>query len=162
MEDKAYTRVFEKVINYLSYRPHTVFEIKTRLSKYLANEKLSEEVLEVAHAKILSRLDELGYLNDTGAAYEFVQSAISSSKPRSRRKLYASLANKGFDSHTIKAALGNFTDEVERGNLEKDYHKRFDQLPGELSYQEKQKAISYLLQKGYVSDFVLTFFNKST
>ncbi len=153
IEDKNWDRV----LNYLSYRPRSSSEIR----RYLRKKKVSQTEIE----NIITRLEDLGYLNDLDFATWWIEQRVRH-KPRGRILLYKELAKKGVDQKTIKKALAG---------LEKII-KKIEEIPEQFSndpeaylahiaakkkakkYQKdplqkgKQKLSQYLYRRGFTWD----------
>ena len=99
-EDKLYA----KILNFLSFRPHSVREVRDRARHYLKDD--SPEVVTA----LISRLTRGGYLDDRAFATWFVASR-KEHRPRSRRQLASELAGKGIPREIVDEVLGTHADE---------------------------------------------------
>lgn len=129
-----YDNCFNKALVYLSFRPHTVFELSNKLRK-----RFDKNILE----KTIQRLIELNYLNDELFANTFIE---MNRERMSRLVIFQKLVKKGIERNTIELSLEHYLPENEtisaRNNLKK---KSYD-----LGVKaEREKALSYLSRKGY-------------
>lgn len=121
---------YAKILNYLSYRPHSEFEVRARLKKY--------DVTEVASIDwIINKLKDHNYLSDLDFAKWFVESRTVN-RPRSRSHLSAELHAKGIDSSVISQALVGLD---ETGPLETLIKKK--------STLSRDKLLAFLLRRGF-------------
>lgn len=133
--------VYAKILNFLSYRPRTVKEVRDRLYKY--------DVRDVSiQDSFIDKLKSKGYLDDLAFARWFIESR-NTHRPRSKRHLSAELSAKGITKDIIKAVSGEIGDESEtiRSMLDKKLghsHK--------LEVSEKQKIVGYLARQGFAWD----------
>lgn len=125
-------KIFAKIINYLSYRPRSTKEVSDRLIKYLGKDNQTQI------PPLITRLTELGYLDDLKFATWFVESRRSH-RPRSRRQLTFELLKKGIARPIIDQVLGPLTDD----NL------AIRQLIAKKPNLDRQHLIAYLARKGF-------------
>jgi regulatory protein len=125
-------KVFGKIVNFISFRPRSVKEIKDRLYTYLGPDD------EETKANVMAKLDKLGYLNDREFAKWFVESR-QSHRPRSYRHLASELYAKGLDKSVIQEALQSGADERDA----------LRQLIEKKQGMERDKLISYLARRGF-------------
>lgn len=121
---------YTKILNYLSFRPRTEFEVRARLKKY--------DVTEVANVdRIINKLKANNYLSDLDFAKWFVGSRMGN-RPRSKQHLSAELRAKGVDSAVINQVLSTID---ETGPLEALIPKK--------STLSRDKLIQFLLRRGF-------------
>lgn len=110
-------------LNYLTARSRTVSEMES----YLDTKNFGEYEID----STIHRLKELGYLDDSRFAQEFVASRLRA-KPVSRRKLYEQLYMHKLPQDIIDEALSAVTDEQESENafvIAKKYYEQYAGLP---------------------------------
>ena len=95
--ERSYTYAMEKAVALLAMRPRTQQEIVKALS--------SNAYPEQTIARVMARLDEAGYINDTDFAEQWASSR--SAKSMGARRIQMELRQKGVDSDTIAHALSN-------------------------------------------------------
>lgn len=124
------SRVYAKILNYLSYRPRSEFEVKSRLKKYGLTEIESLDWL-------LSKLKDQGYLDDLTFAKWFVESRTNN-RPRSNRHLTAELLAKGVDKTVVNQVIKDVNDTIS-----------LEQLIAKKSALSKAKLLQFLLRRGF-------------
>ena len=95
--------LYAKILNFLSFRPHTVKEVRDRLKKYDCGDPLKIELL-------IDRLKSKGYLDDVAFARWFIESR-NAHRPRSPRMLTQELLSKGVGRQDIGSVIGEVNDE---------------------------------------------------
>lgn len=122
--------VYTKTLNYLSYRPHSEFEVRARIKKYGIND---EESISL----IISKLIENGYLSDLSFAKWFVESRVHN-RPRSNRHLTSELLAKGINISIINQVLK----EVDEGDS-------LEQLIAKKHTLSHDKLLHFLQRRGF-------------
>lgn len=121
---------YAKILNYLSFRPRSEFEVRARLKKY--------DVTEVANVDwIINKLKTNNYVSDLDFAKWFVASRMGN-RPRSKQHLSSELRTKGIDSAVINQVLSNID---ETGPLEALIAKK--------STLSRDKLTQFLLRHGF-------------
>ncbi len=133
--------VYTKLLNFLSYRPRTVKEVRDRLYKYDVKEVDKQNTL-------IDKLQSKGYLDDTAFARWFIESR-NTHRPRSKRYLSAELSAKGIAKDIIQAISGEIGDESE--TIRHLLNKKIGP-PHKLEVSEKQKIVGYLARQGFAWD----------
>lgn len=137
-ESDATEYVYAKLLNFLSYRPRTIKEVRDRLYKYEVRESVKQNAL-------IARLQEKGYLDDISFAKWFIASR-NANKPRSARQIRSELSAKGVSRDVINEVIKDVAGEEETimGLLSKKLGaKRV------LATQEKQKICAFLARRGF-------------
>ena len=133
--------IYTKLLNFLSYRPRTVKEVRDRLYKYDVKDVAKQDLL-------ISKLESKGYLDDLAFARWFIDSR-NKSRPRSKRHLIAELTSKGVKPEIILAVSATISDESET------ILRLLDKKLGahrNLEAREKQKILGYLARQGFAWD----------
>jgi regulatory protein len=133
--------VYAKLLNFLSFRPRSVKEVRDRLYKYEVKDKIKQDLL-------IERLQTKGYLDDLKFAQWFIDSR-NIHRPRSVRMLSAELKSKGLSAESIKSVESKVVDE--RTTITNLLDKKLG-LHHRLELPEKQKIISYLSRQGFAWD----------
>lgn len=128
-------KYYERAIQKLARRQHSVFEIR----KYLSQKEASEELIDQIVEKLLSR----GYLNDQIFAEMWARNGRHL-KSRSNRMLRLELRQKGVDGAVIDQILED--SEVDELSALRQLVEKKRKLS---RYQDEQKFIQYLMGKGY-------------
>lgn len=131
-------KLFQKILNFLSYRPRSRREVELRLAKYLLNHEHRQTLID----STLERLEALGYLDDLAFANWFVDSRTDN-RPRSLRHLRSELMSKGLSRQVIDQALANY-DELTALKL----------LLTKKSTSSKDKLRIFLARRGFPFDLI--------
>lgn len=134
--------VYQKALEYISFKPRTIQETRLRLQKAGFDESLAEETIE--------KLCANGLLNDKEYADQWVEER-KSLKPRSRRMLAFELRKKGIPDELIQSAV----EDVD------DYESAYEIAAGRLYRYEglskiefRGKLGNFLAGKGYSFDVI--------
>ncbi len=133
--------IYAKILNFLSYRPRTVKEVRDRLYKYKVNDKVKQDLL-------IERLQSKEYLDDLKFTQWFIE-CRNTHRPSSPRMLTAELKTKGVSEEVIKSVINEVADETE--TIRHLLAKKLG-TPHTLDQTEKQKIYSYLSRQGFVWD----------
>ncbi|MFC1653550.1 regulatory protein RecX [Patescibacteria group bacterium] len=134
-------KLFNKVLNYLSYRSRT----KKELVDYLSKKKATDEESE----NIITRLDELGFIDDGDFVDQFISSRMK--KGKGPKKIYFDLLNKGVEKDTINKKLSKIDDNQWLESALSVIKKK-ERLWGKLShFKQKQKIYQLLYSWGYTN-----------
>jgi regulatory protein len=133
--------VYAKILNFLSFRPRTIKEVRDRLKKYEVADKGIQDLF-------ISRLKTNGYLDDIAFAQWFISSR-NTHRPRSKRMLAQELASKGVGQGDISSVIGEVNDEND--SIRRLLIKKLGE-PRILTLGEKQKIGAYLGRLGYSWD----------
>jgi len=127
-----------KALKLLSYRPRSIFEIKTRLNKLTSSPQLVNQVI--------NHLLNQDLLNDEEFARWWVDQRLNH-RPRGNFGLTAELSQKGIDKKIIDQVL--LTPAQERNLAKKFIRSRQSQLQSLPLIKQKQKAIQWLKTRGF-------------
>ncbi len=133
--------VYAKILNFLSYRPRTVKEVRDRLYKYEVRDKTKQDIL-------VAKLQDKGYLDDSAFASWFIESR-NTHRPRSSRMLKQELMAKGVPSDIITQAMAGSADESD--TIARILDKKIG-VKRTLERDEEQKIYTYLSRQGYAWD----------
>jgi len=133
----------EWALSYLAARPRTIREMEL----YLHGKECSEcQILDA-----ISRLRELGYLDDAAYARMFVESRLRT-KPVSRRVLKEQLFRHHLSQECVEAALEGIGDEEELSHLSEVAAKYWAQASSVPRGEKALKTARKLAAKGYDYD----------
>ena len=124
-------KVYAKVLNFLSFRPRSIKEVRDRLREYQVKDPDQQDSL-------INRLIDKGYLDDLAFARWFVNSR-NSFRPRSALQLSAELAQKGISRDLIKMVI---TPEIDRSALRKLIRKKS-------ALYDRSHLVAYLTRHGF-------------
>lgn len=135
--------IYGKILNFLSFRPRTVKEVRDRLWKYEVRIESDQNVL-------IDKLKSKGYLDDLQFAKWFVQSR-NTHRPRSKARLKMELLQKGVPRDIVEEVS------VEVGDEKETILHLLDKKMGSrriLDKLEKVKIQGYLVRQGFAWDKV--------
>ncbi|TFH37599.1 MAG: regulatory protein RecX [Anaerolineales bacterium] len=129
----AYRRAYQ----FISRRPHTVREIRMKLSRKQVPAQVIEEVIE--------RLQANKLLDDQSFARAWIENQ-QSFRPRGRRALQMELRKKGVANEIIEVLLTDFDDEEAAYRTAEKAYPRYRSLPPEIG---EQRLLAYLARRGF-------------
>jgi len=132
-------KIYAKIINFLSYRPRTVSEVRARLKQYQAQDIDG----------ILGRLREHNYLDDLAFAKWFIESR-NAHKLHSPRMLVQELKIKGVSDDVVSEVMGEIADVTQ--TISRLLIKKLGDTKRVLTAPERQKIYSYLSRQGFSWD----------
>jgi regulatory protein len=110
-----------------------------------------EEVVQ----RVLTRLQDLGYLNDQQYAEQFANSRLTL-KPLGRSRLRRDLQRKKLSSTVINQALEDvYTETSEESLIEQAIAKRVRLRGKPTTREESKKLLDYLLRQGFGYDLAM-------
>lgn len=115
IENSNFGKAFSAVLNFLSFRPRSEFEIRQYLTRKMKNnkeerKKLDEENREIVE-KVIIKLREIGQINDEEFARWYVEQR-QTFRPKGRRAVKYELLKKGVDKKIIDKVLPESEDEL--------------------------------------------------
>lgn len=132
-----YPLAMGRAFNLLGYRSRSASEIRDRLGRAGYAPQTAESVL--------SRLEELGYLDDEEHARTFAREKARKYGPR---RVYADLRKNGVEEGVIRAALDEqFTESSEREAAFAAADRRYN--TGERSDAQARRVYGFLERRGY-------------
>lgn len=152
------SKLFDRTLHFLSYRPRSQKEIQDYLTKKIAldnNVKFSQAVQSPLIDKIILKLKKYNYINDHEFAKWFIASR-SKNSPKGKLYLKFELLGKGIDPEIINELLQNLTNELEiaKKSVAKKI-KFWKNLPPQ---DFKKKFYSYLMRRGFPAEIVKELF----
>ena len=148
-------KILEKILIFLSYRPRSVREAEGKLSFLFKRYKLEDTE---KFNDIINTFKNQRLLDDKENIKIYFQGFVVSSKPRSIRNIKTTLLKKGFPEKLIESQLSNFEKDFEFENALKLVEKKFGSAKP-VDYVVKNKAIKYLMSKGYTYSTAQTVFD---
>ncbi len=128
-------KIFDKVLNYLSYRQRTVWELRDYLRRKEASEDQTEFVIE--------KCVRLNLVDDEKFAKAWVQSRRLG-KPTSQRKLRSELAAKRVSGTIIDSVLSDDRNESDELDILKNLA-----IKKRNRYPDDTKLMQYLARQGF-------------
>jgi regulatory protein len=132
---KAYARALELILRRLRSRKE--------LEDYARRKEWSDDTKR----RVITRLEERGYLDDQKFAQSWVRSR-EAIKPSSRRKLELELRQKGIAQPTIQEVLAEDGEHDELSTLRRIVAKK------RARYSDERKFMAYLARQGYNFDAI--------
>jgi regulatory protein len=149
IQDENYEKIYNKILNFLSYRIRTRKEVIDRLKEYLYKGGIDTALTGEFEAKILDSLERLKLLDDNEFASNYVEISASLKTPPGRRKMKEFMMKRGVNYDLIEDALNEYSSEAEQKGAQKLMEKKMKSLKGEKDYKAKQKIWKFLAGRGY-------------
>ena len=149
IQNENYEKIYNKTLNFLSYRIRTRKEVADRLKEYLYKSGIDTSLTGDFEAKILSALEKLNLLDDSEFAKNYVEISSALKTPPGRRKMQEFMMKKGVNRDLIQAALNEYSSEAEQKGAQRLLEKKLKSLKGARDYQTKQKVWKFLAGRGY-------------
>jgi regulatory protein len=132
----------ETAFRFLSYRSRSVLEVKRKLQE----KDFSPHTITAT----LSRLTELGYLNDQEFAVTVARSSLKN-KQWGPIRIYDALLKKGIAKDIIDHTLAELTREFDINQVARlAFESKFALKPHQLKEEKtRKKVVSYLKRKGF-------------
>jgi SOS response regulatory protein OraA/RecX len=153
--EESYSKVYGKILNFLSYRNRTQQEVVGRLEKYLSRESIPISEKKEIKERILEKLKEEGYTDDSKFLFEYIELAQKSGKPRSILFLKRDLYRKGVPLNLVDRYLGLLPDEYEYEAALLWGRKKISTLHIDDVSVLRQKLINYLKTRGFSLSSIL-------
>lgn len=148
MQEKLYEKTLKRAFNLLSAKPRSIAELRERL---LEKDWAVEEIV----ARVLTRLQELNYLNDEQFAAQYANSRLTI-KAVGRNRLRRDLQRKKISSTVINQALEDvYTEHDEEALITKAITKRLRLKGKPTSREETKKLFDHLVRLGFNFDLVI-------
>lgn len=141
------SKLYDKAIHYLSFRPRSVKEVADHLAKK------GHDCAEVE--PVIQKLLEQKLLDDEAFARSWTESR-SLLKPSSKKKLTLELRQKGVPADIVERVL----DELDSGDEVEAIKKLAQKKLSLARYQDQRKLTDYLLRQGFSYDAVKTALNE--
>jgi len=136
-EDDGREVAFQRALRWISYRPRSEDEIRSRLMRLSFDEKVSESVIQ--------RLIKSQLIDDEGFAQRWVDER-SELRPRSRKALAYELRQHGVQPEVIEQALSNVDDNELAYQTALRQARKIDTK----DWREfRQKMLRHLAQRGF-------------
>ncbi|HCS78259.1 TPA: hypothetical protein DIV55_00780 [Patescibacteria group bacterium] len=139
-----FSSFYNKVLNLLSYRPHSIYEVQAYLKKLKASEDVSRQVIAKCQQRKL--------LDDQAFCKWFVGQR-QTYRPRSKRMLMSELKQKGINEEIIATVLSS-SDFSEAASAYTLAQKKWRSLSRYDSVKRAEKLKSYLARQGFSWDVI--------
>ena len=141
-QQDAQEKAYQQALRYLGYRPRTTSEVR----RYLQRKGTTEDTI----AAVLTRLSDLGLVNDEAFARAWVESRFLN-RPRGCRALTAELRQKGLPETVIQQALSGVDEAEGAYRAAQKGLRRYRNLPWPAF---RQKMSAYLARRGFPYEIV--------
>jgi regulatory protein len=139
-QQDAIEDAYDRVLNYLTYRPRSTWEVR----RYLQKRDLGEE----AQTMVLERLTRAGLVNDREFAQFWVENRTAH-RPRGRRALRAELRQKGIATEVVESAVSDVDEDAAALAVAEARVRRLAHLDRPSFYQ---RMYGYLQRRGFSYD----------
>lgn len=140
LEKNQHKKILDKAYGYLARRDHSEGELKSKLLKKFAPERLVE--------RVITRLKKFGYVDDSKFARGWITSRLSA-KPRGRIIIKRELLAKGVNNELVEKTLDLvYNRDREKKELVRLLNLRVNKYPR--TRKGRHKLISYLLRRGFL------------
>ncbi len=149
VSENEYDRAKEKAFFLLTYRDHSVYELKAKLRKRDFDEKVIDKTIEY--------LLENGYLNDKKFSEIYLNELLNTKRSGImiiRKKLF----QKGLSRELINNLLNDLDDEIFHNNCLFHLQKKRKLLEKKHDENIKNKLYNYLSRKGFRYEIILNVF----
>jgi regulatory protein len=148
MKQTPYEKTMGRALKLISVKPRSIAELRERL---LEKEWAEADVV----ARVLERLEELGYLNDEQFAAHYAASRLTT-KPLGRTRLRRDLQRKKVPSQIAEQALDEvYAERNEEEVIDRAIAKRVRQRGAPATREEAKKLFDYLMRLGFSYDLAL-------
>ena len=130
----------ELCLGWLDHRPHTRVELATKLRRRQVPDDVAETVL--------TRLDEVGLVDDTAFAQAWVHSRHAG-RGLARRALASELRARGVDTETVADAVAELDPETEAATARELVDRRMRGMSGLTREVQTRRLMGLLARKGY-------------
>lgn len=134
---------FKKALNYALNMISRYNKTKFELTKKLKEKEYEEDTIKA----VVSRLSELGYINDEHYVEVFIRSKQDTNQGLNKKTLYNKLIQKGINKELVRQSLEN-SEIDEYQNALQTAEKKLKSLKGN-KREKKAKLYSFLLYKGF-------------
>lgn len=150
MSDVEYEKILQWAFKLLARRAYSTAKLRERLLK-------SYPEKSVAIERVLTRLTELGYLNDIDYARSYARNRLSV-KPLGRARLQRTLTTaKKISSDQTQKALNEVFEEHQESDLCATAIEKFVRIHGRPEdIKASKKLVSYLIRLGFPYDLVMS------
>lgn len=155
-EESELYKLYSRALDYLSYRPRSVKEVRDYLReksiKYQASGIKGEAASGVVIQSIIDRLKRSQYLDDGEFTRWWIKQRTETSKPRGPRFIRAELYQKGVDENLIKQVWQELKIDEQQLCLKaaQNRARRYNFS----NFKQRKKLFDYLMRRGFNFDAV--------
>lgn len=137
LAEDSVERARGKALDFLSYRPRSAVEVRTRLKE----REFTEDVIET----VVDRLESVGLINDIEFALYWMQNRAQF-RPKGRRALAYELRQKGVADSIIEQTLDEYDERRAAFKVAQDQARRLGNLPQDVM---RRKLYSRMARRGF-------------
>jgi len=142
-------KLFQKVLNFLSYRPRSKKEISSYLDKNLFKRKgLNRSLKKEIKGRILTKLEKKKLIDDYQFAQWWVNQRLSF-RPRGKRMLQAELFKKGVDKEVVNQLLEKINESQLEELAKKIINKKIGGYKDLKGFKLRKKLNGCLVRRGF-------------
>lgn len=151
VKEDEFSKVFNRVLKFLGYRPRSEKEVLDWFKKKKVGQTTSDLVIK--------KLKRLGYLDDQEFVRWWLEQRLTF-RPFGKKRLYLELKQKGIDREMIEEELGKIKDEDLLALAEKVGKKKAHTLQQLDYFEAKEKLIGFLSRRGFSWPIIKTVVEK--
>ncbi|MBT3864868.1 regulatory protein RecX [Candidatus Peregrinibacteria bacterium] len=151
-KDPPYEELMRKALTLLSRRRYTVLKLKKKLVEYSKEEHPAEI------QRVLARLKELRYLDDTEYAKDYISSRVEL-RPRGKFLIKRELRNRGLHPDLAERVAEETYPEDEIEVAKRALQSKMKHLQKETPQKQREKAIRFLASRGFSIDTIYKAIN---
>ncbi len=152
---------YNKLLNFLSFRPRSEHEVKNKLKEIAFKSKdNSEAIKKELSDSLIQKLKEQKLLNDRDFAAWFIDQRMNSRKKSGVNKVKFELFAKGVPQEIIRYSLLEFSsknEESTESRMEDAVKSKLKALAKEEKNDFKRKLSSFLIRRGFEPGAVFPF-----
>lgn len=146
MDEVTYQKTMTRALKLLAAKPRSKVELRDRLS---------EKAAEIVVTRVISRLEELGYLNDEKFAASYAAARIAT-RPLGRMRLRRDLQRRKVANEVAEQGINlAFEETGEEILIDRAIATRLRLRGRPTTRQEVQKLFAHLVRLGFGFDLVL-------
>ena len=156
-QTEVYTKTLKRVLQYLSHRDRSEYEITKTIDKYLNKTETPADKKTAITNALLEKLKDLRLMDDSKLAESYILDVINSTKPKGSLAIKAYLYKKGIPKDIIKTALEkDYPENTEIILATKVATKFWQRMDTNKLFVSKKKLISHLKTKGFNPNIIYT------
>lgn len=155
IQDEIYQDIISTLSKRATVRAMNLLKTKDYTRAELAKKLYGSYYPEEAVSSAFEYIDRYGYLDDYRYAFNYI---VSKSATKSRKQIVISLKDKGIDKQLIEQACDEIyasddDNDIELDTIIKQLEKKLLKFNiDKLTYEDKQKLLSYFYRKGFSVD----------
>lgn len=140
----------QKLMYYCTYKPRTIYEARTYLSRF--------DMPEKAKAMLVQKLVDMKILNDEIYIEQYIQE-FSQYRLIGPNKIIYDLKRKGIEDQAIRKYIGIYSDALMKENILKWFQKKLKTSKNKPLQKLKASLIAFIVNKGFDYELVHSMVN---